>query len=410
MTSAPPDHAPGARPDPGSVGASDPLLPTPVAALWFAALVIFTAGLAVGGVVAPELTAPITNGSSLAVVLLAVTGQVVLYARRGYDALDRLQRRATLSVALAAALASGGIVALIVFGPDRPIGTITAVAAVAVMAAAGSAAAATSVLIRPHVEAMPAHVWAGIGGAGLAVPFMVAGADPALIAALTTGLAAYDRWRGRRTHRDLQQRLALSIDAGDRGIAVRGLAGRPVAERARGVEPAPWSRAERRLTLALGLAALVIVVGAFVGAALIADSAPTLAAPGQGLAVTSLGAVALLVQVATLLRVTARARRTLIVTGTLIAGAAIAVVIAPSEATTLVAWTLQAVAVGAATALITRMLVPLSALGTAALVVATALAWWLVVVTSGGIALAFAAVVTTLLAARRKVTTPRLSS
>lgn len=403
MTGVHPDHR-DAQP------LDDPLLPTPVAVLWFAALVIFAVGLALGGLVPADVAPSLTNGASLSVVLLAVSGQAVLYARRGYDALDRLQRRATVSIALASALAAGGVVALIVFGPERPIGTITTVAAIAVMSAAASAAAATSVLIRPHVEAMPAHVWSGIAGAGLAVPFMVAGADPALIVALTTALAAYDRWRGRRMHRDLQRRWALSLSADERGIPVSGLAGLPAADAAQGVQPRPWSRTERHRSILLGLVALVVVVGAFVGAALIADSAPTVVAPGQGLAVTSLGAVALLAQLSILLRVADRARRVLVVSGAAIAAAAVAVLVAPGDATSLVASGVQSIAVAIAIAAITRMLAPVSALGFATLVVTVALAWWLVVVTSGGIALAFLAIVSTLVAARRRTVPPRVEA
>lgn len=394
------------RESPGT--AEDPLLPTPVAVVWFAALVVFTAGLAAGGLAPDGLATSLTNAASLAVVVLALTGQVVLYARRGYDALDRLQRRATISIALASGLAAGGVVALIVFGPERPIGTITAVAAASVMLAAASAAAALSVLIRPHVEAMPAHVWSGIAGAGLAVPFMVAGADPSLIVAATTGLAVYDRWRGRRQHHDLERRRALSLSADERGIPVAGLAGRPVADRAFGRRPAPWSPRERRLALTLGVVALVLVVGTFVGAALVADAAPTLAAPGQGLAVTTLGAIPLLAQTALLLRVADRARRSVIVCSALIGAASLAVLVAPGDATALVAWAVQSVAVGAASAAITRMLAPVTTIGLATIVVTTALAWWLLVVTTGGIALAFAAVLTTLLALRRRVVPPRV--
>lgn len=396
------------RESPGT--AEDPLLPTPVAVVWFAALVVFTAGLAAGGLAPDGLATSLTNAASLAVVVLAFTGQVVLYARRGYDALDRLQRRATISIALASGLAAGGVVALIVFGPERPIGTITAVAAASVMLAAASAAAALSVLIRPHVEAMPAHVWSGIAGAGLAVPFMVAGADPSLIVAATTALAAYDRWRGRQQHRDLERRKALSLSADERGIPVSGLAGRPVADRTFGRRPAPWSRRERRLTLALGIGALVVVVGTFVGAALIAEAAPDIAGPGQGLAVTTLGAIPLLVQLTLLLRVADRSRRTVIVTSAIVGTASIAVLLVPSEATAIVAWAVQSVAVGVAAALITRMLVPVTAIGLATIVITATLAWWLLVVTSGGIALAFAAVLTTLLAARRRIVAPRVEA
>ncbi|RZT57456.1 hypothetical protein EV140_2574 [Microcella alkaliphila] len=380
----------------------DPLLPRPVAVVWFLALLFFAAGLVVGGVIGGDAAATGTSTLSLAAVLLGITGQGLLYARRGYDALDRLQRVATTSIALASALATGGIVALIVFGPDRPIGPVTAVAAAAVMAAAASAAAATSVLIRPHVEAMPAHIWAGIGGSGLAVPFMVAGVDPALIVAATVGLATYDRVRGRRIHRDLERRRALSASIDERGIPVRGLPGSPVIERTR--PRVPWSRRERRLSLALGVAALLTVVGAWAGGVLIADAAPGLVSAGQGLAVVTLGAIPLVAQVALLLRVATRARRVIATTGAVIVAASAAVLITPSESVALVAWAVQSVAVGLAVSAVTRMLVPGTALGAAAIVVTVATAWWVVVVTSGGIALAFGAVLTTLLALRRRTT------
>lgn len=395
-----PSGAGGAGGVGGADGAFDPLLPRGVAVVWFLALLAFAAGLAVGALAGAGVAVPGTSILSLAAVLLGVTGQAMLYARRGYDALDRLQRRATASVALASTLAAGGIVALIVFGPERPIGTITAVAAAGVMAAAGAAAASTSVLIRPHVEAMPAHVWAGIGGAGLAVPFMVAGADPTLIVALALALAVYDRWRGRRTQRDVEARIALSESIDRRDLPVRGLPGTPLVTPTRPARP--WSRRERRLTIALGVAALLTVVGAFIGGALLGDATPDLVAPGQGLAVTALGAVPLLVQIALLLRVAAPARRTVIVTGAVLVAASLAVLIAPTDAVVLVAWAVQSVAAGVATARITRMLVSGTALGQTAIVVTVALAWWALVVTSGGIALAFGAVVTTLLAVRRR--------
>ena len=400
MTAAPADPAP--RAGRASGAHPDPLLPRPVAVAWFLALLFFAAGLVVGGVIGGDAAATGTSILSLAAVLLGVTGQGLLYARRGYDALDRLQRVATTSIALASALATGGIVALIVFGPDRPIGPVTAVAAAAVMAAAASAAAATSVLIRPHVEAMPAHIWAGIGGSGLAVPFMVAGVDPALIVAATVGLATYDRVRGRRIHRDLERRRALSASIDERGIPVRGLPGSPVVERTR--PRVPWSGRERRLSLALGVAALLTVVGAWAGGVLIADAAPGLVSAGQGLAVVTLGAIPLLAQLAFLLRVAARARRVVATTGAVIVAASAAVLITPSESVALVAWAVQSVAVGFAVAAVTRMLVPGTALGAAAIMVASATAWWVVVVTSGGIALAFGAVLTTLLALRRRTT------
>jgi hypothetical protein len=249
---------------------------------------------------------------------------------------------------------------------------------------------------------MPAHVWAGIGGSGLAVPFMVAGVDPALIVALGVGLATYDRVRGRRIHRDLERRRALSASIDERGIPVRGLPGSPVVERTR--PTAPWSRRERRLTLRLGVAALLTVVGAWAGGVLIADTAPCLVSAGQGLAVVTLGTVPLLVQVALLLRVAARAQRVVATTSAVVVAASAAVLITPAESVALVAWGLQSLAVGSAVAAFTRMLVPGTALGAAAIVVAAATAWWVVVVTSGGIALAFGAVLTTLLALRRRTT------
>jgi hypothetical protein len=395
-----PGNVTGEHPDPASRPVADPLLPRIVAAVWFAALLLFATGLVVGGILGPAAAVPGTSTLSLGAVLLGVTGQGLMYARRGYDALDRLQRRATASIALASALATGGIVGLIVFGPDRPIGPITAVAAVAVMAAAASAAAATSVLIRPHVEAMPAHVWAGIGGSGLAVPFMVAGVDPALIVAVGVGLATYDRMRGRRIHRDLERRRALSASIDERGIPVRGLPGSPVVETSR--PRLPWSRRERRLSLTLGVAALLTVLGAWVGGVLVADAVPGLVSSGQGLAIVTLGVVPLFAQVAVLLRITDRAPRVVAAASAIIVASSAAVLLTPSESVALVAWALQSVAAGTVVASFTRMLVPGTALGAAAIVVTSAILWWVVVVTSWGIALAFAAVFTILLALRRR--------
>lgn len=384
----------------------DPLLPTPVAVVWFVALVLFSVGLVAGGVLQGELAVSSTSIIGASAVVLSVIGQGLLYGRRGYDALDRLQRVATTSIALASALAAGGIIALIVIGPDRPIGTITVVAGIAVMSAAASAAASTSVLIRPHVDVMPAHVWAGIGGAGLAVPFMVAGVDPALIVGVTTGIATYDRYRGRRIHRDLERRKALAaeIDASERGIGVRGLPGLPI----RSADPLPtrpWSLRERRATVRLGVAALLTVIGAWVGAILLSDNAATsgLIAEGQGYAVASLAAVPLLVQGALLLRRGPQSRMLLVTTGAALTAAVLTVLIAPTAATVLVATVVQSLAFGVAVAGLDRLVRPTTTIGSAMVAVAAALAWWVLVVTSGGIALAFVAILTTFLALRHRM-------
>ncbi|MGY6497254.1 MAG: hypothetical protein ACXIUP_03400, partial [Microcella sp.] len=95
MTAAPPDPAPPTTGDSTGNRPPDPLLPRPVAVVWFLALLLFAAGLVVGGVLGGDAASTGTSILSLAAVLLGVVGQGLLYARRSYDALDRLQRVAT---------------------------------------------------------------------------------------------------------------------------------------------------------------------------------------------------------------------------------------------------------------------------------------------------------------------------
>jgi hypothetical protein len=93
----------------------------------------------------------------------------------------------------------------------------------------------------------------------------------------------------------------------------------------------------------------------------------------------------------------------LVTTGTVLASAVLAVLIAPSAATVLVATVLQSLAFGVAIAGLDRIIRSTTGLGSAMVAVAAALAWWVLVVTSGGLALAFIAIVTTLLVLRRRM-------
>jgi len=266
--------------------------------------------------------------------------------------------------------------------------------------ATAAAAASAVVLIRPYVDPMVAHVWAGIAGAGIALPFMVAGISPALVMAGAVGIGILDRARGARTERELAERARREVEQGERGIGVRGLPGLPPV--ARTPRPQlPWSPGERRASLWLGLGAVLIVALAWAAGTTAAEVG--LLRAGQGFALASLGAVPLLVQAAVLLRVASGMREALAVASGFLVAASAAMLTAPVDPVVPIALLVQAVALAVVAALIARRSRD-ARTGTAVmLAVTTAVVWLLVVLPSGALVLAFAAVVTTLIAWRRKV-------
>lgn len=427
------------------------LLPTPVVVLWFAAVVSWASGQVIGvlGLLPlPSIFGPVGSPgtdqpdpdllaqaqriialSSLpttVAVILAAIGLGMLYNRRGFDRLARVPAVSAIVMAIASALAAVGVLALLTIGPARAIGVIDLQLGVVVAVATAAAAASAVVLIRPYVDPMVAHVWAGIAGAGIALPFMVAGVSPALIMAGAIGIGVLDRVRGARTERELALRMQLEAEQAERaaalapgaadaaaggdptsaegsagrGIGVRGLPGLPPVLRApRPVRP--WSQGERRASLWLGVGAVLVVAVAWAGGTTAAESG--LLRAGQGFALASLGAVPMLVQVAVLLRVAASVREALAVSGGLLVAASAAMLTAPVEPVVTIALLAQAVVVAVVTAYIARRASGASTGTALMLAVTAAIVWLLVVLPSGALVLAFVAVATTLIALRRKV-------
>ena len=401
------------------------LLPTPVVVLWFVALLSWASGrvIAVLNLLPlPSVTGPVGQPSSGEIdeallgelqritalqslpttfaVILAAIGLGMLYNRRGVDRLSRPAAAAAIVMAIASALAAVGVLTLLTIGPARPIGIIDLQVGVVVAVATAAAAASAVVLIRPYVDPMVAHVWAGIAGAGIALPFMVAGISPALVMAGAVGIGILDRARGARTERELAERARREVEQGERGIGVRGLPGLPPV--ARTPRPQlPWSPGERRASLWLGLGAVLIVALAWAAGTTAAEVG--LLRAGQGFALASLGAVPLLVQAAVLLRVASGMREALAVASGFLVAASAAMLTAPVDPVVPIALLVQAVALAVVAALIARRSRD-ARTGTAVmLAVTTAVVWLLVVLPSGALVLAFAAVVTTLIAWRRKV-------
>ena len=407
-----------------------PVLPTPVALLWFASVVSWATGRLLpqfgvfslpdppadlnGSVVfdeqwlaeAQRLSALQSLPTTIAVVLAAI-GLAVLWMRREPDPLSRIAAVSASVMAVAGALSAVAVLALVAAGPDRPIGLIDLPVGTGAALATAAAGASTAVLIRPYVDVMAAHIWAGIGGAGIALPFMVAGVSPMFIMAGAMLLATLDRTHGLRVEADLAfrhaleaERIAESGDAG-RGIGVSGLPGRPPTPRA--PRPTqPWSARERRATIWLGVTAVVVValawsVGATLGELGFVD---VVGLVGPGYAVVAFGVVPLLWQAALLLRVASAVRYPLTIASGMLIAASLAVLTAPVPSVYLGAVVVQSLAIGfAAGVLVQRG----SALGRIMLGTTAALAWLLVLVPSGALPLAFIAVITTLVALRRKV-------
>lgn len=400
-----------------TVAPQRPLLPTAVALLWFAAALVWAFGrlavqfdpVQIDSIDDPRL--PLYSllwslPTTIAVVLAAI-GLAVLWMRREPDPLSRVAAVSASVMAVAGALSAVAVLALVAAGPDRPIGLIDLPVGTGAALATAAAGASTAVLIRPYVDVMAAHIWAGIGGAGIALPFMVAGVSPMFIMAGAMLLATLDRVHGLRVETDLAfrhaleaERIAESGDAG-RGIGVSGLPGRPPTPRA--PRPTlPWSASERRATIWLGVAAVVIValawaVGATLGELGFVDVVGLI---GPGYAVVAFGLVPLIWQSALLLRVVPVARYGLTVASGILIAASLAVVTAPLPAVYLGAVLVQSLTIGVTAALLVQRG---TTLGRLMLGTTAALAWLLVLVPTGALPLAFLAVITTLIALRRKV-------
>lgn len=416
--------------DPTTAAPRRPLLPTPVALLWFAAVVSWATGRLLpqfgvfslpdppadlgGNVIfdeqwlaeAQRLSALQTLPTTIAVVLAAI-GLAVLWMRREPDPLSRVAAVSASVMAVAGALSAVAVLALVAAGPDRPIGLIDLPVGTGAALATAAAAASTAVLIRPYVDVMAAHVWAGIGGAGIALPFMVAGVSPMFIMAGVMLLATLDRVHGLRVEADLAfrhaleaERIAESGDAG-RGIGVSGLPGRPPTPRA--PRPTlPWSARERSLTIWLGVAAIVIVALAWAVGATLGELGflPVVGIVGPGYAVVAFGVVPLLWQATLLLRVASTVRYPLTIASGMLIAASLAVLTAPVPPVYLGAIIVQSLAIGYAAAL---LMPRATTLGRVMLGTTAALTWLLVLVPTGALPLAFLAVITTLIALRRKV-------
>ncbi len=381
--------------------ARPPLLPTPVVVLWFAALVSWASGrtLAVLGAF-PLQSLPTT----IAVVLGAI-GLGMLYHRRGFDQLTRTPAVSAIVMAIASALAAVGVLALLTIGPARPIGLVDVQVGAVVAITTAAAAASTVVLIRPYVDPMVAHVWAGIGGAGLALPFMIAGVSPALVMAGAIGLGIADRARGARFEREVAFRKQLEADYaaehgdGGRGIGVSGLPGMPPLPRAPRPQR-PWSEGERRLSIWLGIVAALIVALAWTAGSAAAEAG--LLVPGQGFALASLGAVPLLVQVAVLARAATSVRTALAIASGMLIVSSVAMASAPLPLVIASAVALQSLALAIVTGLLARRATTVRLGSVVMLAITSAIVWWLIVLPSGALVLAFVAVATTILALRRK--------
>jgi len=262
------------------------------------------------------------------------------------------------------------------------------------------------VFIRPYVDPMVAHVWAGIGGAGLALPFMIAGISPAFVMAGAITLGILDRVRGRRFEREVEFRKQLEADYaaehgdGGRGIGVSGLPGMPPLPRAPRPQR-PWSSGERTASIWLGASAVFVVALAWAAGSAAAETG--FLRPGQGFAFASLGAVPLMVQVAVLARVARPLREALAVAGGLLVASAAAILTAPVAVAVVSAIALQSLAVAIITGLIVRRSLGLRLGPVVMLAVSAAIVWVLIVMPSGALPLAFVAVATTIFALRRKV-------
>lgn len=370
--------------------AHEPLLGRGVARALVLAVVVAALGLGAAALGRPELAGALRTSG----ILIAAGALVLLLARRGEDRLERVPAISAAVMAVASGLAAVGVIWLLNSGPDRPIGIVGAVASVGIVTAAAAAAASTAVLIRPHVEAMAAHVWSGIAGAGFAIPFMAAGAAPELIAAGAVLVGIADRAGYRRR--------ARALEARERAIALGGAGADPRDElRARERGPA-LDHDSLRLVLALGCTAIGTVVVAWAIGIAVGSASETDAGGGQGFAAASLAAIPLAVQLAMLRGVLAPLRPWLAIGGGMLGLASLALLVAPLEPVFLVAVAAQSVAVALLVGALARLGFGATTEGAVHVAIVAATAWWLVIVSTGGLLLAFAAVVTTLLALRRR--------
>lgn len=377
--------------------AHGPLVGRGVARALVGALVVVALGLGAAALGRAELGGLLRTSG----ILLAASALVLLWARRGEDRLERIPAVSAMVMAVASGLAAVGIIWLLNSGPDRPIGLVGTVASIGIVTAAAAAAASTAILIRPHVEPMVAHVWAGIGGAGLAIPFMAAGAAPELVMAGAVLIGIVDRAGHRRR--------ARALEARERAMAFGSVDGVDPRDAHRALERGPaLSRDDRRRALALGCTAIGIVVVAWAIGIAVGSAAGTAAgatgpgATGQGFAAASLAAIPLAVQVALLRGVAETARRWLIIGGGMLGLASIVLLVVPADTVFLAAVAAQSVAVALLAGGLARIGFGVTAESAALLAVVAATTWWLVIVSSGGLLLAFAAVVPTLLALRRR--------
>ena len=357
-----------------------PRLLTPlVARLLLLALVVGAVGIGAGAVGRPEVSGLLRTAG----ILVAATALVALWARRGHDRLERLPAVSAVIMAVATALAAVAIIWLLNNGPDRPIGLIGVTAAVGIVTASAAASAGTTILIRAHVEAMPAHVWSGIGGAGLAIPFIVAGAAPEAVMAGAVGLAIADRAYFRNQAHELAVREAR-------------LRGEPVPTHA-----PRWTPPERRRALLLGLGAVLVVALAWavgIGVGELLGSA----AVGQAFAVVALAVIPLALQAALLMRCAPAFRPWAIAGSGMLALAALTALVVPLEAVSFAAIALQSAAVALLAGALARLGRGAGREGAAQIAVLAATLWWLTIVPTGGLLLAVVAIVTTAVAFRRK--------
>lgn len=376
--------------------AHEPLLSRGVARALVAALVVDALGIGAGALGDAAVGGALRTSG----ILVAAVALVLLWSRRGDDRLERTPAAAAIVMAVATGLAAVGVIWLLNNGPERDIGIIGTTAAVGVVTAAAAAAASTAILIRPHVEAMAAHVWSGIAGAGFAIPFMAAGAAPELIMAGAVLIGVADRAGHRRRARALEARERALVRAAGDGGAAAGPDPRDV-ERERRRGPALSGR-ERRWAVGLGVTAIGIVVVAWaVGVAVGSTLGDSGTATGQGFAAASLALLPLAAQLALLRGALPTLRPWFAAGGGMLALASLALLAVPIDAAFLAAVAAQSVGVALLAGALARFGFDAGTESAVLVAIVAATAWWLVIVSTGGLLLAFAAVVPTLLAARR---------
>lgn len=365
------------------------LLPRPVGVLWFAALVSWASSqtsatfgyfalpdrydvLGDGSIVGYEellselrwLSALWSLPTTIAIVLAAV-GLGMLYARRGPDQLTRTTAVAASVTAIAGAITAIAVVAIFSIGLHSSTVVIGVQVGVIAAVTTAAAAASTVVLARPYATSMTAQVWAGIGGAVVALPLVTLLSAVTVVMAGAIALGVIDRLRDTR-------RPDLS-----------------------------WSRGERIASIWLGVSAVAIVTIAWVSGA--SGLQGGLLLPGTGFAIAALAAVPLIIQSALLVRVATELREALTVAGALLVAASAAMLTAPVELVIVGALGLQTVAVAIMSALVARRSLVLALGPTLMVAVSGAIVWMLCVLPSGALALVVVAIATTIIALRRKV-------